>query len=250
RSARGRGRHERSRRRVLRRFPRRVAAGRGARPGSALGGAAGRRGARDTAVASAALTRTARPPDGGGAPRWLTPVWVPWRLSSARLHGGVGTPMTQLPPVYRTLRERFDASRASRRTRASLVIFAVATSFALTAPFALAPPAPPSEAAVLAAYASDNAQEVDVSTVETVAHLEATGALARDDYDASQGLESLIASGTNHDWAKMVCLFAGFPMSEANVTVITRWMRQENYTDSWWNRNNPLNNGWGASYGP
>jgi len=158
--------------------------------------------------------------------------------------------MTHSPPVYRTLRERFDASRASRRTRVSLVIFAVAASFALTVPFAFAPPAPPTEAAVLAAYAADNAQGVDVSTVETVAHLEATGALARDDYAASQGIESLIASGTNHDWAKMVCLFAGFPMNEVNVTVITRWMRQENYTDTWWNRNNPLNNGWGASYGP
>jgi hypothetical protein len=158
--------------------------------------------------------------------------------------------MTHLPPVYRTLRERFDASRASRRTRVSLMIFAVAASFALTVPFAFAPPAPPTEAAALAAYATENAQDVDVSTAETVAHLEATDALARDDYGASQGLESLIASGTNHDWAKMVCLFAGFPMSDANVTVITRWMRQENYTDSWWNRNNPLNNGWGASYGP
>jgi len=158
--------------------------------------------------------------------------------------------MTHFPPVYRTLRERFDASRASRRTRVSLVIFAVAASFALTVPFAFAPPAPPTEAAVLAAYAADNAQGLDVPTVETVAHLEATGALARDDYAASQGIESLIASGTNHDWAKMVCLFAGFPMNEVNVTVITRWMRQENYTDTWWNRNNPLNNGWGASYGP
>lgn len=157
--------------------------------------------------------------------------------------------MTQLPPVYRTLRERFDASRASRRTRVSLMIFAVAASFALTVPFAFAPPAPPTEAAALAAYATENAQDVDVSTAETVAHLEATDALARDDYGASQGLESLIASGTNHDWAKMVCLFAGFPMSDANVTVITRWMRQENYTDSWWNRNNPLNNGWGTDTG-
>lgn len=158
--------------------------------------------------------------------------------------------MTPLPPVYRTLRERFDASRASRRTRGSLVAAALAVSFAIAAPFALAPPAPPTEAAVLAAYAADNAQDVDVPTIETVAHLEATGALARDDYDATQGVESLIASGTNYDWAKMVLLFAGFPMSDTNVTVITRWMRQENYTDTWWNRNNPLNNGWGASYGP
>ncbi|PZQ90698.1 MAG: hypothetical protein DI534_05735 [Leifsonia xyli] len=45
-------------------------------------------------------------------------------------------------------------------------------------------------------------------------------------------------------------LYAGFPVSDSNVVVFVRWMRQENYTDSWWNRNNPLNNGWGASYGP
>jgi hypothetical protein len=127
---------------------------------------------------------------------------------------------------------------------------ALTVSFAFTASFALAPPAPPSEAAVLAAYATDHAQDLDVAPLESVAHLESTGALTRDDYEASQGIESLIASGTNYDWAKMVLLFAGFPMSDTNVTVITRWMRQENYIDSWWNRNNPLNNGWGASYGP
>lgn len=44
-------------------------------------------------------------------------------------------------------------------------------------------------------------------------------------------------------------LLAGFPITENNVTVFTRWMRQENYTDSWWNRNNPLNNGWGSGGG-
>ncbi|MDQ2698595.1 MAG: hypothetical protein M3Y46_07360, partial [Actinomycetota bacterium] len=46
-----------------------------------------------------------------------------------------------------------------------------------------------------------------------------------------------------------VCLLAGFPMSDSNVLVITRWMRQENYIDSWWNRNNPLNNGYGSGGG-
>ena len=45
-------------------------------------------------------------------------------------------------------------------------------------------------------------------------------------------------------------LFAEYPMTDTNVTVMVRWMRQENYVDSWWLRNNPLNNGWGASYGP
>ncbi|MBN9140978.1 MAG: hypothetical protein J0H23_09155 [Micrococcales bacterium] len=158
--------------------------------------------------------------------------------------------MTQLPPLYRTLRERFDASRADRRTRGTLVAGSLVATFGLMASFALAPPAPPSEAAALAAYASDHAQEVDVSSYAAVQHLEATGAVTRDEYDATSGEETFIAGGTNYDWAKLVLLYAGFPVSDTNVTVITRWMRQENYIDSWWLRNNPLNNGWGASYGP
>ncbi|MFT4029910.1 MAG: hypothetical protein QM675_08535 [Protaetiibacter sp.] len=157
--------------------------------------------------------------------------------------------MTQLPTVYRILRERFDASRATTRARGTLVAGAIAVSFGLTASLALAPPAPPSEAAALAAYARDNAQDVDVSTAASAAHLETSGAGTRDDYDATDGEETFIAGGTNYDWAKLVLLYAGFPLSDSNVTVIVRWMRQENYTDSWWNRNNPLNNGWGASYG-
>jgi hypothetical protein len=38
-------------------------------------------------------------------------------------------------------------------------------------------------------------------------------------------------------------------MTDANVTVMTRWMRQENGADDWWNRNNPLNNGLGSGGG-
>lgn len=158
--------------------------------------------------------------------------------------------MTQLPTVHRTLRERFDASRADRRTRGMLVGGSLVASLGLVASFALAPPAPPSEATTLAAYASDHAQELDVSPRAALAHLEATGAVARDEYDATSGEETFIAGGTNYDWAKLVLLYAGFPVSDSNVTVITRWMRQENYIDTWWLRNNPLNNGWGASYGP
>ncbi len=57
------------------------------------------------------------------------------------------------------------------------------------------------------------------------------------------------AGATNYDWAKLVLLSASWPMTDSNVTVIVRWMRQENYVDSWWNRNNPLNNGWGSGGG-
>ncbi len=158
--------------------------------------------------------------------------------------------MSHQPLVHPALRERFDASRAGRRTQVALLGGALVASVALTTSIALAPPSPESHAIALAAYASQNAQQLTVPSTGIEEHLEASGAVLRDSYEATQGIESLVASGTNYDWAKMVLLFGGFPMTDDNVTVITRWMRQENYTDSWWLRNNPLNNGWGASYGP
>lgn len=72
------------------------------------------------------------------------------------------------------------------------------------------------------------------------------GELARDSYAATPGVDTLASGGTNYDWAKLVLLDAGFPMTENNITVLTRWMRQENGPDNWFNRNNPLNNGWGS----
>ncbi|WP_246081477.1 hypothetical protein [Homoserinimonas aerilata] len=71
----------------------------------------------------------------------------------------------------------------------------------------------------------------------------------RDSYSASEGVDSLVAGGTNQDWAKLVLLYGGWPRTDENVTVILRWMRQENYVKTWWNRNNPLNNGWGSGGG-
>lgn len=70
--------------------------------------------------------------------------------------------------------------------------------------------------------------------------------LTRDGYGATAGLRTLRAGGTNVDWAKIVLLDGGWPQSDANVTVLTRWMRQENGVDDWWNRNNPLNMGAGG----
>lgn len=77
----------------------------------------------------------------------------------------------------------------------------------------------------------------------------AQATVQRDDYGYQPGIATYAASGTNHDWARIVLIYAGWPVTESNVTVITRWMRQENYVDSWWNRNNPLNNGWGSGGG-
>ena len=127
---------------------------------------------------------------------------------------------------------------------------ALGTAIAVTASVATAPPDPAIAAAEIQAYAEANAQVLDVETVAAHAALETEFSETVGQYDATVGIETLKAGGTNVDWAKMVLLFAGYPMTDANVTVIGRWMRQENYPETWWNRNNPLNNGWGASYGP
>jgi hypothetical protein len=65
-------------------------------------------------------------------------------------------------------------------------------------------------------------------------------------YSATPGYQSLADGGTNYDWAKLVLLAGGWQMSQNNVIVLLRWMRQENGANNWWNRNNPLNNSYGA----
>lgn len=125
---------------------------------------------------------------------------------------------------------------------------ATAGSFVLLTGIALAPlAAPPSLADARASYAAAHAQDFQVSSVLAAA---TAAPAARDGFTATPGPASLIASGTNYDWAKLVLLYAGWPTSDNNVTVLTRWMRQENGADSWWTRNNPLNIGMGgfASY--
>jgi hypothetical protein len=77
----------------------------------------------------------------------------------------------------------------------------------------------------------------------------AAAPITRDQFGASDAVAELAAGGTNVDWATLVLVLGDFPTSADNVTVISRWMRQENYTDSWWQRNNPLNNGWGSGGG-
>ena len=125
----------------------------------------------------------------------------------------------------------------------------------------------PDDTQRLSAYISAHAQrlEVDAGTpapavsaatgatsapspasITTTAGSTATQDLARDGYGATAGLQTLAASGTNVDWAKIVLLDGGWPQTDANVTVLTRWMRQENGVDDWWNRNNPLNMGAGG----
>lgn len=121
-----------------------------------------------------------------------------------------------------------------------VVIGAAITAFSLTAILAVAPPKAPDE---LASYITMHAQKLDLkpSAKPTAA--------SRDDYSATAGYETFVQGGTNYDWAKLVLLDGGFPVTDSNVTVMTRWMRQENGADDWWNRNNPLNNGLGSGGG-
>jgi hypothetical protein len=103
--------------------------------------------------------------------------------------------------------------------------------------------APPSAAEQLDTYIAENAQSIIVATGVDLPQVQ------REEYSATPGIAELAAGGTNYDWAKLVLLFGEFPMTDTNVTVFTRWMRQENGPPDWWNRNNPLNNGWGSGGG-
>ncbi|WP_167052507.1 hypothetical protein [Salinibacterium sp. ZJ77] len=158
--------------------------------------------------------------------------------------------MIPTPHAITTLRDRHSASRGTRATHGILVGVALGTAIAVAATLASAPEELAVVTAKIEAYAQSNAQAVEVSHPEVRADLSTQFESIRGEYEATSGLETLKAGGTNVDWAKMVLLFAGYPITDDSVTVIGRWMRQENYPETWWNRNNPLNNGWGASYGP
>lgn len=106
----------------------------------------------------------------------------------------------------------------------------------------------PDDDELLAALSDAHAQPL-VAAPAGVSSSAAPVSAERPAFDATPGYDTLISGGTNYDWAKLVLLMGEFPMTDSNVTVITRWMRQENYVDAWWNRNNPLNNGWGSGGG-
>ena len=122
----------------------------------------------------------------------------------------------------------FTTAAAARK---GLAVSAMVIAFALIAVGSLAPP-------MTAAATTGVVLRAGVQKL-TVPASSQTVAVARDGYSASEG-------GTNYDWATLVLRKAGLPATENNVTVMTRWMRQENGVDNWWNRNNPLNNGWGS----
>jgi hypothetical protein len=135
------------------------------------------------------------------------------------------------------------------RLRRTGGVLAAAAVFALVGTVALAPlhASAPTEPAFAEASTDDTARDA-VQRV-TIASAAKQQAVSRESYTAATGAETLVRGGTNHDWAKLVLIEGGFPVTEANVAVITQWMREENGPDNWWNRNNPLNNGNGSGGG-
>lgn len=151
--------------------------------------------------------------------------------------------MTSLVRTYAKIRSVVRRAEPWRWTRGRQTIGASVSALGLALAASLAPQPAPAAAEQLTSYVDAHAQ-----TFEVAALVKST-IVARDTYSATPGIATLAAGGTNHDWAKLVLLFAKLPMTESNVTVFTRWMRQENGTNDWWNRNNPLNNGWGSGGG-
>ena len=112
--------------------------------------------------------------------------------------------------------------------------------FSLVAVPAVAPPPQLSTQQLLNLYDASHAQKLTVSNSVLAEKI------TRTRYSATPGIQSLANVGTNYAWAQLVLLDGGWPMSDNNVVVILRWMRQENGANDWWNRNNPLNNSYGA----
>jgi Fibronectin type III domain/Bacterial Ig-like domain (group 3) len=54
---------------------------------------------------------------------------------------------------------------------------------------------------------------------------------------------------TNYDFARLILRDGGWPVSANNVTVLTQWLRSEEPTSHWWDRDNPLNDGLGSGGG-
>jgi hypothetical protein len=150
--------------------------------------------------------------------------------------------MSHVPPAPQRIIDR-------RHLGATTVLLTLLFGIAL-APIGMPPSAAEIRAEYIAGYVESNAQEFVMTATLADRALEVTGPVVRDEYAATPGPGTYIAGGTNHDWAKLVLVYAGWPVTDNNVTVITRWMRQENGADDWYNRNNPLNIGAGgyASY--
>ncbi|MDN4639457.1 hypothetical protein QCD70_04295 [Agreia sp. PsM10] len=146
-----------------------------------------------------------------------------------------------LPPSRPVARP---VSRRARLARRILGLTAGAAVLALAALTAIAPaPSMPQDEPALAN--STLAGQADEQVLDLPAGV-TQASVARDSFATVAGVQGLAAGSTNRDWAELVLLLGDFPRTDDNVTVMLRWMRQENGPDNWWNRNNPLNNGWGS----
>jgi hypothetical protein len=132
---------------------------------------------------------------------------------------------------------------ARERHHRALVTVAAALGLFMAISAYFAPTKAEFAEATMHAYTVVTEQGMTVSS--TAPTVEVTRAV----YDATPGVKTLKKGGTNRDWAKLVLLYGGWELSDNNVTVFMRWMRQENGTNNWWNRNNPMNNGWGSGGG-
>jgi len=132
-------------------------------------------------------------------------------------------------------------ARAARRLAplaAALAVLSLGLTLALA----------PQPVGLTASSAAGETHAGDTQTL-SVAPDVAAPAVSQESYTATTGAQTLIASGTNADWAKLVLIYGDWPLTDENVTVMLQWMREENGPDNWWNRNNPLNNGHGAGGG-
>lgn len=157
--------------------------------------------------------------------------------------------MTPSPRPYRARRALPRSLGSLLRVRelvavgAAAVVLSVCAGAVLAVPQDTATDATPQTKAELKTFVDANAQTLAVPQTAVATPV------AREDFSSTGGYASIAAGGTNHDWAKLVLISGGWEMSENNVTVILRWMRQENGTADWWNRNNPLNSGYGSGGG-
>ncbi|GAA4379760.1 hypothetical protein [Agromyces bauzanensis] len=132
-------------------------------------------------------------------------------------------------------------ARAARRLAplaAALAVLSLGLTLALA----------PQPVGLTASSAAGETHAGDTQTL-SVAPDVAAPAVSQESYTATTGAQTLIASGTNADWAKLVLIYGDWPLTDENVTVMLQWMREENGPDNWWNRNNPLNNGHGSGGG-
>lgn len=135
--------------------------------------------------------------------------------------------------------------RAVAKTR----IGAAAVAFSLVFGFSIVPTDTSLAASLSASAASGSTQQRGGQQRIYVDSTLAAPVISIQSLTANGGVDGYARTGTNQAWAQLVLYFGGWPQTNANVSVILQWMRQENGPQDWWNRNNPLNNGYGSGGG-